>query len=149
MAKQKKEIQNIFKYNITEGTYIIGDPCLIFENFNIKDIPKSKKILQGYNDKQNFYFIKSSLKECKGYIDYIECNTEYKNTINTFIIKRLKDEKLLRNKSCHLGITDFINYKKIKIKTNAILTLEICNEGNFIYINEEGEPGPTVMLTEF
>ena len=45
MAKQKKEIQNIFKYKITEGTYIIGDPSLIFENFNIKDIPKSELLL--------------------------------------------------------------------------------------------------------
>ena len=54
-----------------------------------------------------------------------------------FIIKKIIDDKLLRNKSCHLGITDFINYKKVcmfistyscdwKCCTESNLPIETC-----------------------
>lgn len=142
MAKTKKQI--IFEYTLAPGKYVFGDPTLIFENFNLKQISKNKKDTNGYNIKSDFYYIKIN----NDTIDYLERDILYRNNSNIFIIKKIKNESLLRNKSEKIGLDQIYNFSKIELKESAKLIFDFKDDVPFIFIKNDNSPGPLMMISQ-
>lgn len=129
-------------FNLKPGKYVFGDPALILDNFNKNDIPKTRKVPDGYIEDKNMYYFK--VKE--DLFDYIERKTLYKNTSKVIIFKEQSDFKPLRNKSEKVEDHLMYNYGKIEVKDKSKLIFE-TSDNDYIYIKTPGEPRATLMLS--
>lgn len=130
--KVKKEI-----FYFEPGKYVVGDISNLFEEKDFKKIksPLLKlKAFCGFNKKFNLHFFKGVVRR---FDDYIE-NNSYIIAENCLAVVPEELVKKGKLKNC----------KRFKAKEKFSVEYKNDNLGVVLYLKEESEPGPFMMLVQ-
>lgn len=130
--KVKKEI-----FYFEPGKYVIGDISNLFEEKDFKKIKSPLLKLKascGFNKKFNLHFFKGVIRR---FNDYIE-NNSYIIAENCLAVVPEELVKKGKLKNC----------KRFKAKEKFSVEYKNDNLGVVLYLKEESEPGPFMMLVQ-